>query len=629
MKNYKKGAVLISVVIVVIVLALIMTGIRVASQWTIDTVADIKTRTDFFFAAEAGANTALKWKINGSHGNLSDLSFNHNGFKVDLKQIKIAGGNVIMESKATKNGRSCTIKMEGSGSKIGPTKFGIGVTGKAYDRVELEDGDEIFGESYFKHVLQFAGYPVFHGMVNSSSEAISLRTLGDVGSYQSNYDALMAAGGLANFFGINNPFKNTTTKNLEGSIYHLGIWEKTIAKLFHNGTEQHNANETKEETLARYLEIFPEGYNCDTPPETVPTDPQEITYSWNDFITNSAGSSKPMLAMQGINRKKNQFKDVNLVVTGNKATLTYKYIEYKLIAGVPWYKRKGVITWGAGLDPKADWHDTTETINLNQVNTVLIPEFQPFINTVGNFNREHANNMVKIKGKLSESFTLVTEANNVGLAGDLYYKGLEEYANMSAYDYSINPNATDSHGDPLVQVNPEVIQEIKNKVNEKDIYCSIIAGLGTDKSANIGPIGGTSLDKLNEGDNVGSRQNSMLVTAVLYSPRGHFGPLALDNSLYTYYPLYWVSGHTNKDKITKYRLINVGSILANKLTDFRLLDGVNKKGGVWRHLGTVGIVPAISSDTRLENGKVPFGFIDFSETDDSLGDDVIWTVEYN
>ncbi|PID30989.1 MAG: hypothetical protein CR982_00565 [Candidatus Cloacimonadota bacterium] len=609
----KKGGVLIFALVLLVMIGLAITGIYYLSKRSIDSISREKVKTELFWAAEAGANTAVKWKINRSPGNLSDYNFSRNGISVSLTEISFGKDGFLMKSKATnKNNQCCEITIDDLGNKVGPLGNSLYITHMFKSRKELGNGDEIYGNVHFCDIFNFAGYPIFHGLVTSSSNKRSACSKGDVLKYEN---------------ALNDP--NTTNNNLayKGCRYHMGIWEKTVL-------QGANTFESLEDTEYRYDDIFRGGYKFGVPPESVENIPEKVAYSWEDFVNNSAGDAKVKLAMKNIDRKNTQFRNIDVKVNGDKVILEYEYIRYKLVAGVPWYKRKSsTIDWGSGLDPKADWKSKTETINLSQKNTLLIPEFKPFINTLGEYNREYRNSMVRIKGRLSKDFTLITEANNVGISGDLYYDGLQHYANMSGYDYAKDKNP-DKHGNPNIQTDPDIVEKVKNKVAQQGIFCGIIAGIN--KPADIGPIGGGYLgggclaNQGNSGrDQVGGRNNSMLVTASIYSPYGNFGPLAIDPK-YTYSPLYWVPANINEDTRSRYRFISIGSVIAKGIGDFRWWHGVNaKKRGYWKYLGTVGILPAFISDSRLERGKVPIGFKDFSEEANSLSHSFIWNVKYS
>ena len=496
--------------------------------------------------------------LDGSASISDDLSFKlSNGIEVELSSQYISsdGSYNLVSTSKNSNSSNCTITI----SNLNPTgtlEFSQGMLGIMAKNLQYGSGDEFWGRTYFGDLFNFDGIPKFHGVVESASKLASIRTNGDLG------DDVYGWGGHIFSYGLTynqivalDKHNNKTTWNFRNSEkfspYQTGLWDKSTE-------EQAILAESFDNTMDRMTEIF----NPDFDPENPNSSPtgnykqgspkiqlSSTTHDWFFLSDPAKESDRNSEGIKEITIGYGATDIKNVTVVVEKDSIKFKY------------------TTGLNNNKK-------ENFSLTQYNTILVPTLKD------------NNQVVKIHGEITNSFTMATKSNSVVIDNDLYYSSLSDFKNIARNT-----------------INNAKMKQIKRKMPSSDLYCGIIAGADLTTNANI------EIHK-----DAGDNNNSVLISAALYAPNGKFGThniLDEDNNGNYIWPDQRFIG-----------VINIGSVIFNT-------KGIYRSGGR-------GMYSYLNSDNRFVKGKTPFGFIlgqvqdtATGEWGNRLGSDMIWSVSYS
>jgi len=576
MKRYQsKGAALIVAVMVVFVLTITAAGFFYITNWTTTQARGGYTNMRLFWAAESGANHALKWikrlKIQ-NFGQATEAAAardyfnaetNINSFKLYAdesadRQTTVTmtlGYNAIdnewsITSTAVQgNGEDVTVTISDIGA-VNPAKYSYGlVTNQMARHKRFWQGDYIDGELYSSGGLNFGPSPKYNLRPHFNSKVSLARS----------YGASLSPVDVDNDFYL---FDDTYKTKFEGwmasqSNAKLGNYENGLFACKGGGSDTKIANVT--EFNAVMNDIFPAGIEI-----VDKIDPQNgVCYSWADFNSATAAPELKRYTI-GTGNTANTFNSqgnkvkIEFSVVGDKTKAkiyTLSYTDNTLATETKTLKE--TITIGSGT---------------GEYNTILVPKCttndassQVTGYAVTNYS------YVAVEGTIANSACLVTESNDVVITGDIKYLNLDYPASYFNVDIV---EATQTNKIRAMQ--DEITSE--NSITPK---FSILSG--------IGPISGTiNSSQQNNGlyggdvwvKPVDKDKKNVIVSATIFSPIGMFGGFNYGS----------VSGWN-------FKTINIGSVL------------MYDKGG-WHGFGRGEITPNFYDDPRYKDcTDRPLGYI--------------------
>ena len=477
MKIYKKkGSALIIAVMISVILVITSVGFLTVTNWTSDIANRGFNNTRLYWAAESGANQALRWirrlkvihfadkteaikaqKHFNSSKNLSIIRF-YSGTKdeivvrLNLYYIAAESGWKV-SSTATRNGKKAKIVLD----KIKTTsiaKYAFGWSDNMSLGTRFLDGDIIDGEIYAGGTLNCGvgryKHPIFRSLVSLANTTAG-----------SSLDESYTDGEFNRGDRILNWLLTENTSK-PGNF-------STGLKITNHGGEPSDDSQFREMMDATFqggIELIDQ------------IDPQHgVCYDWSD-LNNTGNTIKELsrytLGAAGSGTEglfNDQGEKVKIKFEGNKAKIYKKY----------WYAGG---TWGWGKKWK---YELKKTLSIGtgsgEYNTILIP-------ACNSVDSEHKSgySYVEIEGNLSASAAVVTEKNDVVITGDITYDNIN-------YDQSYK----------------DIQDDINTEINTPKF--SILAGIGY-------PLNSAVQYK---GDILVNSHSDIQTSATIFTPEGIFG----------------------------------------------------------------------------------------------------------
>jgi len=534
MKNQLKGSALIVAVMISAVLAISVAGFIFLTSWTNNQINKGNNETKLFWAAESGANHALKWvkRLKGDYfGNplfaVQARDFFNNS--ADLKTFKMyesspAANQVTVNlrldydplknvwkitSQAVQNGKNVTVTLD-SLKALNPGKNAYGITtNKMRSFRVFQSGDTFDGEFYSNGGLSFAPakrgekQPRFYSTVYLSKKSWDGET------------ASKAVGYI--------PW---TSERLTGWLRNDPIYANCL--LASPGPNNIISTIIPDDNVADFKEtlkeIFPKGIQV----------VDKINYK--SGITNSweaLNKTNPNDLPPGIKPFKTpEMAGTKVVfhVTNNQAMAQITGIEKV------WVPLRPGSLWPPKLPIPAHFEFSDRTFDIpvgstdGKYNTILLPGTKelPWV-----LKPLQSRSQIDIEGVVGGDVSVVTERKDVVITGDIKYSGID-------YPTINNNNLTESEYRTKFQA-------IQNQIKDRTGIAkfSILAGISKDAT-----IGGDDDD---EDDNKGDGNiiveprllGTRFISGSLYSPNGVFRSTTLGLGVFK---VLVIGGVINRDK---------------------------------------------------------------------------------
>jgi len=568
----KKGAVLIVVTMIVLILSLLATGLFVIvgkdSAMASQDFNDAKLR----FAAEGGVKamyhnlcrlTPEEIAKEESKVKVGDgLSIEINGFPVVMTAAKRTGELIwdLSANAADANGKICKVSLtniigstvlENSmviSSSMKETGTFVGPVNKNSDG-SLERGDNVDhfrGKTYFGGEIVIGGIPWFEGNCTYAA-----KTTDQVVSSHNN----SSTGWIADI-------NNMKHKGLIDAGYNRA-WAGTA---FGSSEADYKTDVNME---ARFNKMFENGsYNI----SDAPVDFDQSNYKWNDL---RSGNNLPV--------------DLDSKVKNLTAINEDKIrVDFKVDAD----NKPVAIINGGGIP---------ETIDLTTCKVITIKTK----NTATDVKQE-----VLVKGVISSDITLAIDYGVVKVIGDLYYKGFEDYKDMKQAD--LVAEGTDTK---LKQINTKLNSGEYGKFGLINYNGHVLVDSDTNKDYAKG-----------SGVN-GKDDNSLLIMGAIYAPNGQFGSAAKgpEGLIYNNYGR---QGTSTDNIILKgfLQVTTIGAVIAKGKAYYKSSD---QKAGMAAHFNPdpryeAGLKPSGFPVTvkTMNYGGANYNFWQYSTTE------MIWSIEW-
>lgn len=400
MKNNKKGAAIIIAIMVVLILTIMSFGFLFVTNQSTFLAQNNLDETKLFWAADAGANQALRWirRLNvgdftfndlapaardhyNSTDNLKKFTINNDGQDITVEtSLGYAGGKWNITSEAykgtTKSGKICEITLvDIKGSSM--SRYALGFTGNMTAGTRWV-GDVIDGTVY-------AGGYINVGLRNNSTQDARFKKTvsfaNDCGnSYAVKYSNLdpNATNYEENNLGFDK-YERFTTGLQELSNKDKGIRVDN----YDLGT---NSDINKNNFKDRINAIFPLTDKVDK------IDPAKgVTYSWSEF-TNTVAT--PIENISVFNLQTDPATSA-LFATGTKFKIKLDGTTAKVMHG----------------------NTEVKSVNLSSTNTIIIPEMTTTDNILASYN------YIEVEGSASTNACIVTERNDIVVTGSISKTG--------------------------------------------------------------------------------------------------------------------------------------------------------------------------------------------------------------
>ena len=506
----RKGSALIIAIMLILLFTIFISGLCTVSRVNLDLATARENKQELFWMAEGGMNALFSQyakehaKVTPSFQSLNGVLPNYQGTGVALnyKYVPAFGGRGdSLEVKATKNGKSCFVRL----GNLQPTsiiEFGAVMTGDMKGTTSLYG--TMTGETHDANTDHFICKTYFAGRLQMDAFPWFE---GKVVS-SSNTDSKYYKWGHTNpenATGLEQT-KYLTNKNGDGLL-----GDDTYAKGIYDGSADDFTNESKEHMQARYETIFTASEGFSHRDDPIPFEPGDVIKSWTDISVNK------------IDYTPQNNSSVQITFTDDKKVTI---------------KEKGYA--------KKEFDVSNSNGNVVRI--------------TGSPSKVVINESV-----IASDVTLIVEAADTYINGDIYYKGLD---NCNGTDYTTlthqDINTTNTAGKtPIVQLR------------------DIIAAGDYPKFGLVNKLGSILTDKNMGADAVDGNDDALLIMGAYYAPNGQFGANKIGGSISSSYD-------------GTLQTINIGSIIM-------------KKKGVFKSNNN-GLSVQFNSDLRFERGQMPPGF---------------------